>query len=330
MIFGTPEYMSPEQAAGKPLDHRVDVYALGVILFEMITGRVPFVGDTFMGILTQHMFEQVPGLRVVNPHVQCPEDLEVVIFHALSKDPQQRYGSMGDLAKALVAAMDLSGAFKVDTFVGYGVPATPLAGPRLGSRSDDKSTVVDVATRKSRAPVVLGLASVVLVGGAIGAYFALQPSSTSQALTPEVPIPVGTEPAAELSPTPTTGDDPVPSEPETEDEGIVATPPTAGGTAMVSVEVRTQPEGARVMVGDETVCEPSPCRFDTEAGRSIRIQVQRGVYFATRDLEPTETMSIEMPMTRRTRRRNPNEQAGTGTPRMTMSNDLKVPDIFRD
>jgi serine/threonine protein kinase len=62
MIFGTPEYMSPEQAAGKPIDHRVDVYAAGVILYEMFAGRVPFVGDSFMGVLTQHMFEQPPKI----------------------------------------------------------------------------------------------------------------------------------------------------------------------------------------------------------------------------------------------------------------------------
>ena len=84
MIFGTPEYMSPEQAAGKPLDHRVDVYALGVILYELTTGRVPFVGDSFMGILTQHMFEDPPPLREVNPQAKVSSELELVIARALS------------------------------------------------------------------------------------------------------------------------------------------------------------------------------------------------------------------------------------------------------
>ena len=57
MIFGTPEYMSPEQAKGDKPDHRVDIYAVGCILYEMLTGDVPFHADTFMGVLTKHMFE---------------------------------------------------------------------------------------------------------------------------------------------------------------------------------------------------------------------------------------------------------------------------------
>jgi serine/threonine-protein kinase len=102
MIFGTPEYMSPEQAAGKPIDHRVDVYAAGVILYEMFAGRVPFVGDSFMGILTQHMFEQPPKINAVNPRAVVSPELEAVIFKALAKDPAQRYQSMQEFADDLL------------------------------------------------------------------------------------------------------------------------------------------------------------------------------------------------------------------------------------
>jgi len=77
MIFGTPEYMSPEQAAGKELDHRVDVYALGIILYECMAGRVPFVGDTFMGVLTQHLFAELPPIRELNPNTKIPMDRNV-------------------------------------------------------------------------------------------------------------------------------------------------------------------------------------------------------------------------------------------------------------
>jgi serine/threonine protein kinase len=86
MIFGTPEYMSPEQASGKSLDHRVDIYALGVILYELLSGRVPFVGDTFMGVLTQHMFEDPPKLREINPNAIVPAALESVVVKALAKE----------------------------------------------------------------------------------------------------------------------------------------------------------------------------------------------------------------------------------------------------
>ena len=87
MVFGTPEYMSPEQAAGKPLDHRVDIYAMGIVMYEMFAGGVPFTGDTFMGVLTQHMFEQASPIRKFNPSARIPAALEAVIFRAIAKDP---------------------------------------------------------------------------------------------------------------------------------------------------------------------------------------------------------------------------------------------------
>ena len=106
MIFGTPEYMSPEQAAGKELDHRVDVYALGIILYECLAGRVPFEGDTFMGVLTQHLFAELPPVREVNPNATVSEELEMVIRKALAKDPDDRYQDTEELAEAIRCALE--------------------------------------------------------------------------------------------------------------------------------------------------------------------------------------------------------------------------------
>ena len=73
VVFGTPHYMSPEQASGEQFDHRVDIYALGIIMFEMLTGRVPFEADTYMGVLSKHLYAQPPQLRDFNlPHVGNP------------------------------------------------------------------------------------------------------------------------------------------------------------------------------------------------------------------------------------------------------------------
>ncbi|CAN5509410.1 hypothetical protein BH09MYX1_BH09MYX1_33280 [soil metagenome] len=106
IVFGTPHYMAPEQAAGHDVDHRTDVYAIGILLYEMLTGRVPFEGDNYMGILTQHMFaEPTPPSRVRPERANELGILEAVVLRALAKDPDARFASMDDLATTLRATL---------------------------------------------------------------------------------------------------------------------------------------------------------------------------------------------------------------------------------
>lgn len=102
IVFGTPYYMSPEQASGQTIDARADVYSLGILLYEMVTGRVPFEADTYMGVLTKHMF-QAPARPVVPAGIELG-DLEAVVMRALQKDPSHRYGSMAEVIRALEQA----------------------------------------------------------------------------------------------------------------------------------------------------------------------------------------------------------------------------------
>jgi serine/threonine-protein kinase len=109
MIFGTPEYMAPEQAAGKRADHRVDVYAVGIILFEIFTGAVPFTGDTFMAVLAAHLNDEAPPMTQVAPDLAISPQLQLAIMRALKKKPEERYGSMNEFAQALIATPEAAG-----------------------------------------------------------------------------------------------------------------------------------------------------------------------------------------------------------------------------
>jgi serine/threonine protein kinase len=92
MAMGTPEYMAPEQAAGKPYDHRIDVYSAGAILYEMLTGAPPYDGENFMEVLTKKATQEPVPPRELRP--ELPEDVERVVLYALSQDPAERPPSM--------------------------------------------------------------------------------------------------------------------------------------------------------------------------------------------------------------------------------------------
>ena len=98
-MIGTPEYMSPEQVESKEVDQRSDLYSLGVILFEMVTGRVPFEGETTLSIARKHADEEPPDPNSINP--QIPDDLSHLILRCLEKDKENRYQSGGELITEL-------------------------------------------------------------------------------------------------------------------------------------------------------------------------------------------------------------------------------------
>jgi len=100
-IIGTPAYISPEQAQGEVIDGRSDIYALGIILFEMLSGRPPYDADTPMAVVVKHITEPVPHILDLNPNL--PAGVEMVIEKAMAKNRDERFSTAGQMAKALEA-----------------------------------------------------------------------------------------------------------------------------------------------------------------------------------------------------------------------------------
>jgi serine/threonine protein kinase len=98
-VMGTPAYISPEQARGEDVDHRADIYGLGAILYEMLTGQRPYPGDTVIGVAVQHVNDPIPDILKVRPDL--PVEVDTIIKTAMAKDKQRRYPSAVDLALVL-------------------------------------------------------------------------------------------------------------------------------------------------------------------------------------------------------------------------------------
>lgn len=148
VAFGTVDYLSPEQAQGRPATPLSDVYALGVVLYEMLTGRLPFTGDSALAVAMKHVTEPPIPPRQLVPAI--PPGLEALVLQALAKDPAQRPASALEFAEALRA---YDQAAKQETLVAPGLarPAGPL--PRVQNAGGGRTAAPPVSGTTGRVPI---------------------------------------------------------------------------------------------------------------------------------------------------------------------------------
>ncbi|MCG8555792.1 MAG: protein kinase [Proteobacteria bacterium] len=191
-VFGTPHYMSPEQCAGTSVDQRTDIYALGVILYELSSGRVPFDADSLMGILTKHIYENPIAPRKLQPPAGVPPGLEAVIMKSLSKKPEHRYQSMAEVAAELEAfeagrAPRAAGGQRPNGAGGAGA-----LGNEAGSRLSFDLGEPELPVKKPTVPILIGLGALAAIGG--GLMFAL--GSSGEPALPQTDSPAPQQTAA--------------------------------------------------------------------------------------------------------------------------------------
>jgi serine/threonine-protein kinase len=188
-VMGTATYFSPEQASGEAVDGRSDVYALGVVLYEMLVGRPPFVGDTPVDVSSQHVNAAVPVMAKFSDSV--PKDLEAIVMDALRKSPGQRYQTADELRADLIRFSEgqpVQAAQRDAAFFGDDATRAVAAVPGERTRSvpimSGPRTDVRRRRRNYAHPVIITILVLLLIGGGIGAYEYVQHQKTTVSSMP--------------------------------------------------------------------------------------------------------------------------------------------------
>ncbi len=306
LFIGSPKYMSPEQIRGEQVDARVDVYALGVMMYEMLTGKVPFSSPNSVDILMAHIQEQVPAMSEHNANVRIPPALEQVVLKCMAKSRDQRFASMDAVlvglkecgvgaGPLLSSSSEVSMPFEVlpgpvsssvrvenDTSPAPELPASGASSPHATPQ---------MPKAKAKWPVALG--ALALAAAAVGLLSsrASEPVATTAAeFAPAVAEAPPAAPEREVSPTPAKDETAAPGQDV-----------PAATSATVLVSLRTTPPGAMVVVGGKEF-GPTPVQFewsgaDAVIGREVTFRFQRKGY---RDLTVTrqirgDRLEVEAP-----------------------------------
>jgi serine/threonine-protein kinase len=156
LVFGTPHYMSPEQAAGQPVDHRSDIYSLGVIMYQVLAGELPFTAETLMALMTKHMFEPAPSLRDLGYEV--PSALDALVGRCLQKKPELRHSSMreleADLRRVQLSPVSEPRSLSISIAASLGASAPPAAFTAT-SETLEAALLSDVAQDEDDEPIAV-------------------------------------------------------------------------------------------------------------------------------------------------------------------------------
>ncbi len=168
MVFGTPEFMSPEQAQGKELSATSDIYSLAVILYEALTGKLPFDAKNSVEFIQKHVAEKPIPLSERLPDRRFPQGLDDAIAKALSKDPADRFHTAIEFAVALRPFADPADALVDGIFQLTPAPPSAAGGPGTGPVSKHRAPFADPSRRATPSLVLLAtVASVCLVAGVV-------------------------------------------------------------------------------------------------------------------------------------------------------------------
>jgi len=148
-VMGTSDYIAPEQARGRQVDAQSDVYSLGAVLYELLTGEVPFPGDNFVAVAMRHINEPPPSVRERRPELS--PRLDAAVRRAMAKDPEERFGSMGELCAELTACLGPETAMwsRISTASGWW-PAALAQAPGAGAPHTRSRAEADKVSKWAR------------------------------------------------------------------------------------------------------------------------------------------------------------------------------------
>ncbi len=182
-VMGTATYFSPEQAEGALVDGRSDVYSLGVVLYELLAGRPPFMGESPVAVASKHVREVAPLPSQFNPAL--PTDLEAVTMHALAKNPNDRYQTADELRSDLLRFVEgqpvsVAGrnAFMADDATRAVAAVAPM-GERTQAVPIMTGPRTDIRKKKNRTPLIAAIVALVLLLTGVGAYALLAKTATT-------------------------------------------------------------------------------------------------------------------------------------------------------